>query len=260
MRETTAAPDWFYAALHRGHPGDVAFYLAQCRGAKEALELGVGYGRIALALAREGVEVTGLELDPALLAQARRAAAGSPPEVRSRLSMLGGDMRRFDLGRRFARVFLPYSGLFCLLDDASVDACFRAVARHLLPGGRFVFDTYQADDLHADPDAMDGETDETPLVELDVQGGRYAVTERVRWARADQRLDTTYVAYRQDTDGGERHVQTIPQRYLTRAQVTRALARACLVPHGVYGGFDGGACCPSSPIRVVVAGLVDDAT
>jgi len=242
---------WFYAALHRGHPGDVAFYREACAGAGEVLELGVGYGRLAWPLAEAGLEVTGIDHDPGLLALARRRGASFPAEVRGRVTLLEGDMCALELDRTFDRIIIPYSGLHCLLDGTAVARCFRGVAEHLEPGGRLILDTYLADDLHGDPEAEEGEGEAEPLVTLEVEGRPFAVSEQVTWHRLAQRLDTTYHAV--PDDGGPPLLQLIEQRYLLQPQLEAALEKAGLVLSARYGDFDGRPLTPSSDLRVVVA-------
>src|SRR5205814_6785095 len=60
-------------------PGDVDLYLAlAARTGRPVLELAAGTGRIAIPLAAAGFDVTGVDLDPAMLerAVARAQAAG----------------------------------------------------------------------------------------------------------------------------------------------------------------------------------------
>jgi 2-polyprenyl-3-methyl-5-hydroxy-6-metoxy-1,4-benzoquinol methylase len=69
-------------------PGDVAFYerLAQETGGP-VLELACGTGRIALALAEKGLDVTGVDISDGMLTVARHKAAGRPASVRERLAL-----------------------------------------------------------------------------------------------------------------------------------------------------------------------------
>lgn len=244
---------WLYAALHRGHPGDLAFYLAACEGTQTVLELGVGYGRLALPLAEAGHEVTGIDIDPELLALAASRRDDAPPEVQRRLTLREGDMTALSLGRRFERVLIPYSGLHCLLDDEALMRCLHGVARHLEPGGRLILDTYLADELHHDPEASEGDVEPEPLVELELDTRRYTVDEQVHWERRAQRLDTTYRAI--PDDGSAPVVQHIPQRYLLVAQLEHALAEAGMGVIAAYGGFDRRPLEMTSELRVVVAAL-----
>lgn len=242
---------WLYTALHRGHPGDVDFYLDACEGACTVLELGVGYGRLAIPLAEAGHEVTGIDIDRELLAAARARRSEASPEVQRRLDLCEGDMTALDLGRCFDRVLIPYSGLHCLLDDEALRRCLSGVAKHLAPGGRLVLDTYLADDLHHDPEAVEGESEPELLVEIEVEGRGYVVEEQVRWAREAQRLDTTYRAI--PDDGTALVDQRIPQRYLLLEQLEQALREAGMGCVAAYGDFTRSPLTATSDHRVVIA-------
>jgi SAM-dependent methyltransferase len=96
---------------------------------RSVLDAGCGTGRVAVELARRGVEVVGVDLDPDLLAQARAKA----PELEWHVADLAG----LDLGRIFDVVVLAGNVL------GFVDAPRRAeavvsLALHLGAGGVLV--------------------------------------------------------------------------------------------------------------------------
>src|SRR6516164_9668674 len=88
------AYDAFYAAEPPQIAGDVAFYeqLARETGGP-VLELGCGTGRIALALAQRGLDITGIDVSDGMLTLARRKAAACPALVRDHLALINQDMR-----------------------------------------------------------------------------------------------------------------------------------------------------------------------
>lgn len=218
-----------YAALHRGTPGDLAFYAAACEGARSVLELGAGFGRVLNALSAP--RLVGLELDPGLMALAPAHLTG--PNV----ELLVGDMRRFELGEKFDRILIPFSGLYCLLSDAEVHACFEHVRRHLAPGGRLILDAWAADEMHQETRPEDHASDRLDLAgAITVRGLGYEVYERSTWDRDAQRMDVTYL-YIPD-EPGPNEEGTIRQRYLLRDQIESLLTGAGLETIGVYGDFD----------------------
>src|SRR5512138_3017601 len=81
-------------------PGEIDFYRSLLAntglGALGLLEVACGTGRVALQLAREGVDVMGLDLSPELLDMARRKSDGI-----SNVRWVQGDMRTFELGTKF---------------------------------------------------------------------------------------------------------------------------------------------------------------
>ncbi len=270
-----------YELTHRGNPGDVEFYARACEGARSVLELGTGYGRIALGLAAAGHEVVGLELDAGLLELARAAkaaqleggaeVAASGAEVAvaaargaevavaaekvskaDSLEFVLGDMRQFELGRRFDRVIIPHSGLYCLLEPGEVASCLRAARAHLRPGGLLVLDGYAADDFHEESLPEDVPDDQLePITEIEAQGARYTVFEQSRWDRDAQRIDASYL-YREEPSGREVRYE-LPQRYLLRRELEALLQEAGFNVSLVRGSFSGDAYDEDAEHLIVIA-------
>lgn len=114
----------FLAALARGHRFPIA----------SVLDLACGTGVLAGRLAAAFAEVVGLDESEPMLAEARRLVA------RPGVSFVRGDMRGFDLGRRFDVAVCASNSLNYVADRAELGRVLAAVARHLRPGGFFVFD------------------------------------------------------------------------------------------------------------------------
>lgn len=118
---------------------DVPFYVSEARDAGgPVLEIGVGTGRVARAIAGVGVDVVGVDVSPSMLAQAREVLAADG--LTDRVDLHEGDMRELDLGdRAFPLAILPYRVLAHALTPDEVLATFTSIRRHLEPGGRMVF-------------------------------------------------------------------------------------------------------------------------
>ena len=96
---------------------------------RSVLDAGCGTGRVAIELARRGVAVEGVDLDPDLLDRARQKA----PE----LTWHEGDLARLELGRTFDVVVLAGNVVgFVAADDRP--AAVRSAAAHVAPGGRLI--------------------------------------------------------------------------------------------------------------------------
>jgi SAM-dependent methyltransferase len=97
--------DAFYVA---GAPigGDIAFYerLARETGGG-VLELACGTGRIALALAETGLEITGVDISEGMLSVARHKVVARA--LKQHLTLIHQEMSQLNLGRRFGFVFVP---------------------------------------------------------------------------------------------------------------------------------------------------------
>jgi SAM-dependent methyltransferase len=225
-----------YALTHRGNTGDLAFYREACRGAQSVLELGSGSGRILRALAGAKRRLTGIELDPSLLALAKRNLRALTPAKRKALRLVSGDMRHFELSERFERVLLPYNALYCLLNQRAALACFRAARRALVPGGKFVLDVWNAEPFHRSRD--ESAVDEAePVVTLQHAGRTWDVFECSSVRRAQQRMNVVYTYV--PREGGATHQIPIAQRYYLPAEVSELLERAGFVLEARYGDFSG---------------------
>jgi len=244
MTDTAA----LYDAVHTGTPGDVEFYLRLAEGASSVLELGCGSGRVLVALAAAGHRATGIENDPAKLEAARARAARAGVSV----ELVDTDMAHFDLGARFDRIIVPFTGIYCLLTPRRLASCLRSVRKHLAPGGLFAFDAYAADEFHERMRPSDYPDDRLELVvEIEHEGEPLEVLEKSSWDRRKQRMDATYLYVTKD--GDIRHEEVIGHRYLRRAQVEPLLARAGLELVSVHGNFEGGPYDPSGGSLVVIA-------
>jgi SAM-dependent methyltransferase len=132
----------------------VQFYvtLAEKRGGP-LLEYGVGNGRIALPIARHGVEVVGVDHSAPMLADLRARLRREPKLVRRRVTLRAGDMRAVKLGRRFPLVICPFNGVLHLYTRADVERFLARAREHLVPRGELVVDLSVPvlDDLTRDP-------------------------------------------------------------------------------------------------------------
>jgi SAM-dependent methyltransferase len=109
-------------------------FLAVLAGDGRALELGIGTGRIALPLARRGVEVHGIDLSRAMVARLREKPGGEGIPVAI------GDFATTRVDGAFSLAYLVFNTINNLTTQEEQVACFRNVAAHLEPGGRFVIE------------------------------------------------------------------------------------------------------------------------
>lgn len=107
------------------------------------LDAGCGSGDLALALARRGHEVVGVDYVESAIMQARAKAAAAPPEVAARLRFVVADATRPSALGRFGAVV--DSGFFHVLDDLQRAAFVDELARALAPGGRFYLLAFATD-------------------------------------------------------------------------------------------------------------------
>ncbi len=124
--------------------GDQAFYLRLAReaaaGGHKVLELAVGTGRVAIAVAKAGVQVVGLDQSPAML----EVAHGKAGDL-ANLRLVQGDMVDFDLGETFGLVYIPARSFLLLATVAQQKSCLARVHKHLAPGGKLALNFFNPD-------------------------------------------------------------------------------------------------------------------
>lgn len=109
-------------------------FLAELAGDRAALELGIGTGRVAIPLSRRGVTVHGIDLSEAMVARLK-AKPGA-----ERIEVTMGDFAHTRAPGTFGLAYLVYNTIGNLTSQDEQVACFRNVAEHLEPGGRFVIE------------------------------------------------------------------------------------------------------------------------
>jgi SAM-dependent methyltransferase len=104
---------------------------------RAGLDLACGTGTVALALARRGMSVTGLDISPEMLAQARLKAEQEP---HLQVAFVEGDMRQFVLPAPVQLVTCFFDAMNYILYDEELLKTFQCTAACLDEGGLFVFD------------------------------------------------------------------------------------------------------------------------
>lgn len=209
------------------------------------LELGVGTGRVAIPLAKDGHEVVGIDRSEAMLKRAEAHAR----RARVTLRLVETDMRSFSLDRAFALITIPFNTFLMLTPDERW-ACLARCREHMTPTGRLAIDVFQPD-----PNKIAG-----------VDGGV-----REEWRRKDQesgRFVTKFSSTRSDVDatrfrwwfeeeleGGEvrRIGREATLHFLYRREAELLFPAAGFELDSLHGDYDGSAVEPASPHLLVVA-------
>jgi SAM-dependent methyltransferase len=131
--------DWYdtiYAAQGKRYAAEAGVVDGIVRSfaphAASLLDVGCGTGLHLEELSRRYDDVAGIDLHPGFVARARERG----------LAVTVGDMRSFDLGRRFDAVVSLYSAIGHVRGPAELDAAVAAMARHLAPRGVLVVEPW----------------------------------------------------------------------------------------------------------------------
>ncbi|WP_426571222.1 class I SAM-dependent DNA methyltransferase [Aquihabitans sp. McL0605] len=107
-------------------------FLAGLAAGRRVLELAIGTGRVALPLRERGLDVAGIELSRAMVAELRAKPGGEA------IPVAVGDMATTRADGSFGLVLLVFNAIGNLLTQEEQVACFANAAAHLDPGGHFV--------------------------------------------------------------------------------------------------------------------------
>jgi len=132
---------------------DIDFYrrLAVEHGRK-ALELGVGTGRVAIALAKANVTVWGIDNSKYMLSVARQKLRKESNSVRKRVTLKLGDMRTFRLEETFPFIYLASSTFEHCTMEKDQKKCLESAYNTLARQGILAFDISQPSE--AKPDSV----------------------------------------------------------------------------------------------------------
>lgn len=232
------------AAVRAASPveGDVDFYrrLAAEEGGP-ILDVGCGSGRVAVALAKDGFEVVGIDLSVSMLRLAEERRASLPPEMASRLTFLQGDLATLDLGRRFALIVAPSRVFQFMLSTEAQRSALASLRAHLEPGGRLVLDLF-------DP-LLDFVVPNAPFKPRGGEVVHPRTGNRVTWAVTarnpepwDQRVTEDWTYRELDPAGNvvREETERLTLRWTTRSEMRLLFELAGLEVLAEYGDFLGG--------------------
>ena len=104
-----------------------------------ALELGIGTGRIALPLTQAGVTVHGIDASTSMVSRMRAKPGGN------RVTVTIGNFADIHVDGQFSLIYVVFNTFFALLTQDEQVRCFQNVAKHLTADGVFVIEAFVPD-------------------------------------------------------------------------------------------------------------------
>ena len=134
----------FYDIEHAHFDEDLSLYtnFAEMCGSP-LLELACGSGRLLVALARQGFELTGVDSSAVMLNLAKEAL--NRAGVATPCKLVQEDMSRLRLGQKFRLAFIALGSFGHVCTRQEQRQTLAAVREHLTTGGRFILDISNAD-------------------------------------------------------------------------------------------------------------------
>jgi SAM-dependent methyltransferase len=199
------------------------------------LELGCGTGRLLVALAGDGYEVTGVDVSAPMLELARRKVIAQ--ELEARVDLLQRDMRELELAGRFNLAFAAINSFMHMETADDQLATLNRIREHLNPGGLLVLDLF-----NPDPGRLLDAQGQVVLdkVLTDPETGQQVIKFRSQTADLGQQmLHMTLIVDAVDAEGNvRRHVYPFSLRYLFRGELELLLRHAGFEVEALYGSYD----------------------
>jgi ubiquinone/menaquinone biosynthesis C-methylase UbiE len=134
-----------------GEKDDVDFYLSVAKKyGPKALELGVGTARLAINLAKAGIETWGIDTSQYMLNAADQKIKKLRAKVRNRLHLRKADVIDFQLPEKFNLIYFPSSSFDHIINPDDQQRALENIKLHLTPNGAYIFDLYLVSNLKQD--------------------------------------------------------------------------------------------------------------
>jgi SAM-dependent methyltransferase len=184
---------WLYDVDNRDNlTDDIQFYVDYAKNLKCAniLELGCGTGRVSLALAIAGFNVTGLDLSNEVLDVFRQKLDNTDNNTKHRIEIIHGNMANFELNKPFDLIIVPFRAFQCLADDNDIEKSLTSIRNHLTDRGIFIVNVF-----NPNPDRMNE---------------NWCCPEKIQWELLDEKTGNYVVKkYSQDKIDLENRVMYI---------------------------------------------------
>ena len=194
----------------------------ECRPGSHLLDVPCGNGRLSLELARQGYQVTGVDISPEFIEEARSVASsnmGGTPVPHFTL----GDMRRIE-GEAVYDGGYCFGNSFGFLAYADMESFLNGMARALKPGARFVVET--------------GMSAESIIPKFEEHASHQIadilVTINEQYLAAESCVDSEYVFERE----GKTEISKAKHWIYTAAEIRRMLERAGFEIMDLYGSLE----------------------
>ncbi len=145
---------------------DLKFYEKWLPKNKDAriLELCCGTGRLTLPIAKEGYNITGVDITSSMLEQAIVKAK----EADLRIEFIQADIRSLDLAEKYDLIFIPFNSIHHLYQNKDLFQTLNVVKNHIRKGAFFIMDCYNPNIKYI----VEGEKEQIVISEFTTEDGR----------------------------------------------------------------------------------------
>ncbi len=160
---------------------DLKFYKKWLPKNKDAriLELCCGTGRLTLPIAKDGYNISGVDITSSMLEQAQVKASEAGLEI----EFIEADIRTLDLSEKYDLIFIPFNSIHHLYQNKDLFQALNVVKNHLKENGFFLLDCYNPNIKYI----IEGEKEQKVIAEYITEDGRKVlIKQKMRYENKTQ--------------------------------------------------------------------------
>ncbi|URN93757.1 MAG: class I SAM-dependent methyltransferase [Candidatus Pristimantibacillus lignocellulolyticus] len=218
---------------------DLSFYIDYAHQyGQEILEVACGTGRISIPLAREGFNVTGIDLSDHMIKVLEHKLLNESMDTRSRVNPFVADMTEFISNKKFSLIIIPFRSFQLLTEESQITRFLKNVRTQLTEDGVFILTAYRPYGLLDETWVQDEHED---WVIYDQNTNKKVTRTQIRKS-IDTDKQITYpehIYYIEEPDGTtQKHTQKLAMKYYYEEQLRNLLVTSGFNIREEFGYYD----------------------
>lgn len=230
---------WLYDVDSRDNlRDDIPFYVEYAKKVGgEVLDLGCGTGRVSLALARQGIKVTGIDLSCQML-DVFKQKNDNELGLKDNITLIHGNMAYFNLGKKYGLIIAPFRVFQALTDNKDIESALICICNHLSDNGLFIINVFKPYAVMDDSWCYD---EKVQWERIDEATGNYVV--RKHWGDkidVDNQIIYPHFAYEVTDKNGikERFAEDLRLKYYYENQLEEVVTKSGFTIYERFGWYN----------------------
>ena len=228
---------------------DLKFYKKWLPKDKDAriLELCCGTGRLTIPIAKEGYNITGVDITSSMLERAYVKAKEAGLEI----EFIQADIRSLDLAEKYDLIFIPFNSIHHLYQNTDLFQALNVVKNHVKKGGFFIMDCYNPNIKYI----VEGEKEQKVISQFTTEDGREILIKQSMVYESKTQINR--IEWHYYIDGEFNSIQNLDMRLYFPQELDSYLESNGFEIIQKYGGFNEESFTDSSEKQIFVCQLKD---
>jgi ubiquinone/menaquinone biosynthesis C-methylase UbiE len=234
-----------YDGLNNTKNEDVSFYLKWINEhkIKSVLELCCGTGRITIPLAKNGINITGLDINTNMLSEAEKKAITEKVSI----NFIKGDMRSFSLSTKFQLIFIPFNSIHCLYENNDFVEVLKCIYKHLADDGYLIIDYFNPSISYI----VNNQNNSISIADYVTSDGRHVQIHQTM--KYDDATQVNRVKWEHIINGTNQTIESLDMRIYYPQELNYLLQNNKYEINNKYGNYDQSEFIDGSPIQLIIS-------